>query len=93
VVCHARPPSSLQEFLEDAAALGRAGRLTRHALPKSPGALLQEAAMAHHYRDMVVLLFPPMPPRPLQRLLIPPLARLAERRGYRPGQFARDTAA
>ena len=63
VICHARPPSSLQEFLEDAAALGRAGKLTRHALPKSFSALLQAAVMAHHYRDMVVLGFPLPPPR------------------------------
>src|SRR5918992_5655204 len=33
VVCEARPPSTLQEFLEEAAALGRAGKVTRHALP------------------------------------------------------------
>jgi quercetin dioxygenase-like cupin family protein len=88
VVCHARPPSSLQEFLEDAAALGRAGKLTRQGLPKSFDALLQGAVMAHHYRDMVVLGFP-LPPAPLQRLLIPPLARLGRRRGYRAGAIAR----
>jgi hypothetical protein len=42
VVCHARPRSTLQEFLEDAAALGRAGKLTkRGAFPKSFEALLQ----------------------------------------------------
>jgi quercetin dioxygenase-like cupin family protein len=93
VICHARPPSSLQEFLEDAAALGRAGRLTRHALPKSFGALLQAAVMAHHYREMVVLLFPPMPPPAIQRLVIPPLARLGERRGYRAGHFAESATA
>jgi quercetin dioxygenase-like cupin family protein len=87
VICHARPPSSLQGFLEDAAALGRAGKLTRHALPRSFSALLQAAVMVDHYRDMVVLGFP-LPPRPLQRLLIPPLARLGERRGYRAGHFA-----
>jgi hypothetical protein len=34
-----------------------------------------------------VLGFPPLPPAPVQRLLFPPLARLAERRGYRPGNF------
>lgn len=88
VICHARPPSSLQEFLEDAAALGRAGKLTRHGLPKSPSALLQAAVMAHHYRDMVVLGFPPLPPPAIQRLVIPPLARLGERRGYRAGRIA-----
>jgi quercetin dioxygenase-like cupin family protein len=91
VICHARPPSSLQPFLEDAAALGRAGKLTRNALPKSFDALLQAAVMAHHYRDMVVLGFP-LPPPPLQRLLIPPLARLGERRGYRAEHFAESTA-
>lgn len=45
------------------------------------------AVMAYHYRDMVVLLFPPLRPT-LQRLIFPALARLGERRGYRPGQFA-----
>jgi quercetin dioxygenase-like cupin family protein len=93
VICHARPPSSLQEFLEDAAALGRAGKLTRQGLPKSFSALLQAAVMVEHYRDMVVLLFPPAPPRPIQRLLMPPLARLGERRGYRAGHFAEDPTA
>ena len=34
VICHARPPSTLQEFLEDAAALGRAGKLTREWAPE-----------------------------------------------------------
>jgi hypothetical protein len=88
VICHARPPSSLQGVLEDAAALGRAGKLTHGGLPKSPSALLPAAVMADHYRDMVHLLFPPMPPAPIQRLLMPPLARLGERRGYRAGHLA-----
>jgi mannose-6-phosphate isomerase-like protein (cupin superfamily) len=83
MVCHVRPPSSLQEFLEDAAALGRAGKLTRHALPKSFGALLEAAALAENHRAMVTLLFPPMPPPLVQRLLFPFLARLAERRANR----------
>lgn len=88
IVCEARPPSLLQEFLEDAAGLGRAGRLTRRALPKSPDALLQAAVMAHDYREMVVLGFPPLPPGFVQRLILPPLARLAKRRGHRSGSFA-----
>jgi quercetin dioxygenase-like cupin family protein len=86
-VCDVRPPSSLQEFLEDAAALSRAGKLTRRAIPKGPSAMLAGVVMAHHYRDMVTLLFPPMPPPFLQRLLFPALARLGERRGYRAGHF------
>jgi quercetin dioxygenase-like cupin family protein len=88
VICHARPPSTLQEFLEDAAALGRAGMLTGHALPKSFSALLRAAVMAHAYRDMVVLGFPPLPPPAIQRVVIPPLARLGERRGYMAGHIA-----
>ena len=87
IMCEARPPSSLQGFLEDAAALNRSGKLTRHAIPKGPGALLDGVVMAHHYREMVELHFPPMPPPRLQRLLFPPLARLGERRGHRVGHF------
>jgi quercetin dioxygenase-like cupin family protein len=87
IVCWARPPSTLQGFLEDAAALGRAGKLTHGGLPKSPSALLQSAVLVHAYRDMVVLGFPPLPPPFIQRLVIPPLARLGERRGYRAGRI------
>jgi quercetin dioxygenase-like cupin family protein len=85
VVCHVRPPSTLQEFLEDAAALSQAGKITRHAVPKTPGAALQAAVMARQYRDMVVLLFPPMPPPSIQRIVLPILARLAGALGYKPG--------
>jgi quercetin dioxygenase-like cupin family protein len=81
-VCEARPPSSLQAFLEEVAGMSRAGAFTRRGvLPKSPKALLQAAALAERHRSMAVLLFPPMPPPFLQRLLFPPLARLAARRG------------
>lgn len=74
MVCHARPPSSLQKFLEEVAALSRAGKLTRFGIPM-PSALLEAAAMAERHRDMVVLMFP-MPPRPVQRAIFPVLARL-----------------
>jgi quercetin dioxygenase-like cupin family protein len=88
-VCHATPPSTLQEFLEDAAALSRAGGITRRALPRSIDGLLQAAVMAHHYRDMVTLLAP-LPPPAIQRVVIPPLARAGERRGYRAGSIGRN---
>jgi quercetin dioxygenase-like cupin family protein len=88
MVCHARPPSTLQEFLEDAVALGRAGRITRGALPKSFGALLEAAVMVEHHREMVTLLFPPLPPPAIQRLVMPALARMGKRRGYRAGGFS-----
>jgi len=72
MVCHARPPSTLQEFLEEAAALSRAGKIaTRWALPTSFGALREALGMAERHREMAVLRFPPMPPRFLQRLLLP----------------------
>ena len=80
VVCEARPPSSLQEFLEETAALSRAGKITRRGFPKGPGALLDGAVMAERHREMVVLLFPPLPPPSVQRLVMPILARLGRRR-------------
>jgi len=86
VRCEARPPSTLQAFLEDTAGLSRAGKLTRVGLPK-PDGILEAAVLAHHYRDMVTLLFP-APPPVVQRALFPPLARIAERRGHRAGGFA-----
>jgi quercetin dioxygenase-like cupin family protein len=87
-VCQATPPSTLQEFLEDAAALSRTGAITRRALPRSLDGLLQAAVMAHHYRDMVTLLAP-LPPSAIQRLVIPPLAHAGERRGYHAGSIGR----
>ena len=57
----------------------RPGTFTRRGLPTRPRALVQAAALAERHRDMVTLLFPPMPPRAVQRLLFPPLARLAAR--------------
>jgi mannose-6-phosphate isomerase-like protein (cupin superfamily) len=87
-VCHATPPSTLQPFLEDAAGLSRSGGISSRALPRSLGGLLQAAVMAHHYRDMVILLAP-LPPPAIQRLVIPPLARAGERRGYRAGSIGR----
>ena len=84
--CEARPPSSLQAFLEDVAGLSRAGKLTRLGLP-APGGLLEAAVLVERYQDMVTMLFP-APPRPVQRVVFGPLARIAERRGRRAGQFA-----
>jgi quercetin dioxygenase-like cupin family protein len=54
-VCRASPPQSLQEFLEEAAAMARDGKITRHGLPKSPGALLQVLRLALRHRKMVVM--------------------------------------
>lgn len=87
VMCVASPPDpGLEGFLTDAAALGRAGKITKLGIPTSPSALLQAMVMVHHYRGMVTLGFP-LPPKPLQRFVVPPLARLGARRGYRAGQL------
>jgi hypothetical protein len=75
VVCRVTPPSMLQGFLEEVAALSRAGRLTRRGLPRSLGGLFESTALTHRHREIVTLLFPPLPPPIFQRLLIPPSAR------------------
>jgi quercetin dioxygenase-like cupin family protein len=77
--CESRPPLRLQEFLTDVARLSQSGKITGKGLPRSPAAALEAIALAHEYRDTVVLLFPPMPPPAVQRLLFPPLARLRAR--------------
>jgi quercetin dioxygenase-like cupin family protein len=79
--CDVRPPSSLQQFLEETAALSRGGYLTGGGMIK-PRGLIRGATVAHRHRDMVTLLFPPTPPVWLQRLLFPPLAAIGRRRGY-----------
>jgi quercetin dioxygenase-like cupin family protein len=86
-VCHVRPPSSLEPFLTDVAALSRAGLITRQGIPKGPRGLLFGAALIEGYRDMAELLGPTLPPPRLQRMLFAPVARLAERRGIRAGRF------
>ena len=88
IVCEARPPSTLQPFLEDTAALSRAGKITGRGIPKGLDALLAGAVLADGYSEMVTLGFPPMPPAAVQRLLFGPMAKLGVRRGYRPGHFA-----
>lgn len=86
VRCIATPPDpGLEGFLTDAAALGRAGRISKHGIPKGVKGWLQGAVMIEHYRAMVVMGFPPLPPPAIQRLVLPPLARLGKRRGYRAG--------
>ena len=80
MTCEARPPATLEEFLTEAAELNKRGVLTRNAFPKRPATLLDVADLAERYRDMVTFSFPPGPPRLIQRLVFPPLARLKRRR-------------
>jgi quercetin dioxygenase-like cupin family protein len=79
------PPMELQESIEDFAALGREGYMTRvgpAVFPKGLGGLIRAAMLLERYRDTTLVL---SPPRFVQRLLIPRLARLGERRGYETG--------
>jgi mannose-6-phosphate isomerase-like protein (cupin superfamily) len=93
VVAHARciatpPDPGLEGFLTDAAVLSRNGRMTKLGIPKGVTGWLQASVLLDAYGEMVEMSFPPAPPRLLQRLLMPPLARLAKRRGIRAGHFA-----
>jgi mannose-6-phosphate isomerase-like protein (cupin superfamily) len=85
IECHATPASSLQAFLEDAAGMSRAGKLHKIGLPK-PNGLLEAAVLIDAYDDMVHLGFP-APPRPVQKLVFGPLAKVAHRRGLRAGEL------
>ena len=87
IECKATPPSSLQAFLEDAAGMSRAGKLHKIGLPK-PNGLLEAAVLIDAYDDMVHLGFP-APPRPVQKLVFGPLAKVAARRGIRAGSLKR----
>jgi mannose-6-phosphate isomerase-like protein (cupin superfamily) len=54
-ICTARPPQSLEEFLTEAAAMAREGKLTRNGLPKTPGGAAQAARLAWRHRKMVLM--------------------------------------
>ena|SRR2546421_2921990 len=70
------PALRLQGFLEEAAALARAGAYTRRGVPTRPGAVVELADLMARYTDVTVVTFPP---RIVQRLLLEPLARLKQR--------------
>ena len=87
MICEARPPSTLEEFLKDTAAMSRAGKFTRRGIPRGlDGAPRGHRACARLPRDGRAGL-PAHAAGAPSALLFPPLARLAERRGYRPGNF------
>jgi quercetin dioxygenase-like cupin family protein len=80
LVVEMEPALNMQDLFEDAAALGRAGKwraLGRRGIPAGPRSLLDMADFLDRYREIFV---PSSPPRLLQRVGVPPLARLARRR-------------
>jgi quercetin dioxygenase-like cupin family protein len=73
-----QPAPRLQAFLEEAAALARQGKYTQRGVPRGLRAAAELAELMERYSDVTVMAFPP---RPLQRILLSPLARLAPSRG------------
>jgi quercetin dioxygenase-like cupin family protein len=80
LIAEVRPALDLQEFLEAAAGLSRAGQITPRGVPKSPRALLKVAVLARHFEACTYLARPPLA---VQRAMIKPLAWIAGVRGYR----------
>jgi quercetin dioxygenase-like cupin family protein len=74
LMVEADPALQLQESIEDGVRLGESGRLTAGGKPHGLRGLIEAAALAHRYRETVVL---SSPPRAMQRLLFPLLARFA----------------
>jgi quercetin dioxygenase-like cupin family protein len=68
------PALRLQAFLEEAAALARAGKYTQRGVPRGLRAAAELSDLMERYSDVTVMAFPP---RWVQRLLLSPLARLA----------------
>jgi mannose-6-phosphate isomerase-like protein (cupin superfamily) len=76
LVAEAQPALELRESIEEGARLARSARFSDSGSPQSLRALVEAAALAQRYRKTVVL---SSPPRLLQRILFPPLARFARR--------------
>ena len=76
----AKPAYDLEEFLTETARLGREGHLFKLgplSLPKTPSGMVGAAKLLRKHRENTLILFPPPT---LQKLLMDPLARRAERR-------------
>ena len=80
LMAEVHPALDLQEFLESAAGLARAGRITPRGVPKGPRALLEVVVLAHHFEPCTYLARPPLR---VQRALLRPLSRIARFFGYR----------
>lgn len=85
VVTEAEPALELQGFLEETAALARAGKYNKRGLPTGLGAALEAAEIVERYRDTVVLTDTFFPPASIQPILLAPIARLERWRQRRSG--------
>jgi quercetin dioxygenase-like cupin family protein len=80
VLVEMEPALQMEQLFRDAATLGREGKwiaVGRRGIPTGPRSILDLAEFLDRYRDIFV---PSSPPRLLQRIAVPPLARLARRR-------------
>lgn len=78
--CEIEPALNMKMFFEESAALARAGKyrlLAGRAVPTSPRAVLEMADFTERFADVNLL---SSPPRPIQRILLSPAARLQQRR-------------
>ena len=71
------PALDLQGFLEEAAALARAGKYTQRGIPRGIRAAAELADLMERYSHVTVMAFPPLF---VQRRVLPLLARAARRR-------------
>ena len=72
------PPGRLEAFLTESAWAAREGLYDERSMPRSWRGALWIAEFAHRFRDETVMT---SPPPWLQRIVLPPLAALARRRG------------
>ena len=83
IAVEVEPALDLQQFLEEAASLARAGKYTRRGVPRGPRAALELAVLIDNHRETTVM---SSPPRFVQRLFLSPLAKLGRRLGYGRGR-------
>ena len=69
----------MQQFLEEATALSRAGKYNRRGIPTSLSGLIAASELALRYRDDIVLTSFPLPPPALQPIVFGPLPRRPSR--------------
>ena len=73
-VAEIQPALDMQALFEESAALAQSGMFMRPGVPKGLRGLLAAAEFAETYREIYRQTFPP---RLLQRIFVPPLARIA----------------
>jgi len=75
--CEVIPGGRLEEFLTESSWAAQEGLFNAHNLPRNLRGALWVAEFADRFRDETVMC---SPPPALQRLIVPPIARLARRR-------------